>query len=277
MSLPGRGTTFYREITGPVGAPTVVLLHGWTATADLNWYMCYEELGKHFRVIALDHRGHGRGIRSPERFRLSNCADDVAALMDQLGIETFIPVGYSMGGTIAQLMWKRHDHRVRGLVLAATAGHWATSRQERVMFTLATGIGGLARVIPSSIQQAISERLYLSRKTMTWEPWAAQQIASHDWRSILEAGSALGRFDSRKWLPNVDVPTAVVITTADQVVSPRRQRTLANLIPTSHIFEIAGNHDAAFARAAEFVPLLINACLTVHSDALNRPSHLGNI
>lgn len=277
MSLPGRGTTFYREITGPPGAPTVVLLHGWTATADLNWYMCYEELGKHFRVIAIDHRGHGRGIRSLQTFRLSACADDVAALMDQLGIETFIPVGYSLGGTIAQLMWKRHDHRVRGLVLAATAGHWATSRQERFMFTLLTGIGGLARVIPSSIQQAISERLYLSRKTMQWEPWAAQQIASHDWRSILEAGSALGRFDSRKWLPNVDVPTSVVITTADQVVSPRRQRTLASLIPTSHIFEIAGNHDAAFARAAEFVPLLIKACLTVHSDALNRPSHLGNL
>jgi 3-oxoadipate enol-lactonase len=112
---------------------------------------------------------------------------------------------------------------------------------------------------------------------MQWEPWAAVQIASHDWRSILEAGSALGRFDSRKWLSQVDVPTSVVITTEDQVVSPRRQRTLASLIPDTHVFEISGNHDAAFARAAEFVPLLINACLTVHSDALNRPGHIGNI
>ena len=277
MSLPGRGTTFYRELTGPAGAPTVVLLHGWTATADLNFYMCYEELGKHFRVIALDHRGHGRGIRSSQAFRLSDCADDVAALMDQLGIATFIPVGYSMGGTIAQLMWKRHEHRVRGLVLAATAGYWATSRQERFMFSVLTGISRLARITPRSIQQTISERMYLSRKTMQWEPWAALQIASHDWRSILEAGSALGRFDSRKWLTQVDVPTSVVITTEDQVVSPRRQRTLASLIPDTHVFEISGNHDAAFARAAEFVPLLINACLTVHSDALNRHGHIGNI
>ena len=263
-------------MTGPVGAPTVVLLHGWTATADWNWYMCFEELGKHFRVIAIDHRGHGRGIRSLQPFRLSACADDVAALMDQLGVETFIPVGYSLGGTIAQLMWKRHDQRVRGLVLAATSGYWATSRQERFMFSLLTGIGGLARVVPSAIQQALSERLYLSRKTMTWEPWAALQIANHDWRSILEAGSALGRFDSRKWLPNVDVPTSVVITTQDQVVSPRRQQTLADLIPGAHVFEISGNHDAAFARAEEFAPLLVNACLTVHRDALNRPGILGN-
>jgi len=55
----------------------------------------------------MDHRGHGRGIRSAKPFRLADCADDVAALADRLGIETFIPVGYSMGGTVAQLMWRR--------------------------------------------------------------------------------------------------------------------------------------------------------------------------
>jgi 3-oxoadipate enol-lactonase len=112
---------------------------------------------------------------------------------------------------------------------------------------------------------------------MTWEPWAALQIASHDWRSILEAGSALGRFDSRTWLSQIDVPTSVVITTEDQVVSPRRQRTLASLIPNTHVFEISGNHDAVYARASEFVPLLVNACLAVHHDALNKPGILGDI
>jgi 3-oxoadipate enol-lactonase len=197
--------------------------------------------------------------------------------MDQLDIATFIPVGYSMGGTIAQLMWKRHEHRVRGLVLAATAGHWVTSRKEQFMFALLTGIGGLARITPASVQQAISDRMYLSRKTMTWEPWAAQQIASHDWRSILEAGSALGHFDSRKWLPDIDVPTSVLMTTEDQVVAPRRQRLLANLIPHARIFEIDGNHDAVYARSSEFGPLLVNACVAVHHDALNRPGILGDV
>jgi 3-oxoadipate enol-lactonase len=47
---------------GPVGAPTLILLHGWTATADLNFFMCYRALSEHFRVIAIDHRGHGRGF-----------------------------------------------------------------------------------------------------------------------------------------------------------------------------------------------------------------------
>ncbi|MFZ4812508.1 MAG: alpha/beta fold hydrolase, partial [Ilumatobacteraceae bacterium] len=87
MDLPGRGTTFVRRIEGPVGAPTIVLLHGWTATADLNWFTCYEPLGQQFNVIALDHRGHGRGIRSRKTFRLEDCADDAIAVCDVLGID----------------------------------------------------------------------------------------------------------------------------------------------------------------------------------------------
>ncbi|NBR76801.1 MAG: alpha/beta hydrolase, partial [Actinobacteria bacterium] len=57
VELPGRGRTFVREVAGPAGAPTVILLHGWTATADLNWFTCFETLGRHFRVLAPDHRG----------------------------------------------------------------------------------------------------------------------------------------------------------------------------------------------------------------------------
>ena len=102
-------------------APTVVLLHGLLATADLNWSGSYAALTQHFRVVALDHRGHGRGIRSRGTFRLEDCADDVAAVADVLDLPTFVPVGYSMGGPIAQLMWRRHPDRVEGLVLCATS------------------------------------------------------------------------------------------------------------------------------------------------------------
>src|SRR5687768_2150979 len=78
--LPGRGRTFVRELAGPPGAPVVMLLHGWSATADLNWFTCFEALARHFRVLALDHRGHGRGLRTAAPFRLEHCADDVATL-----------------------------------------------------------------------------------------------------------------------------------------------------------------------------------------------------
>ena len=271
MPLPGRGTTYFRELEGPAGAPTLILLHGWTATADLNWFMCYEQLGQHFRVIALDHRGHGRGIRTNRSFKLSDCADDAVALADQLGIEKFIPVGYSMGGTVAQLVWKRHAHRVSGLVLAATSGHFVSERKERVGFTVMAGIGALSRIVPASIRESISHRLYVSRKTMTWEPWAAKEASGHEWRLILEAGAALGLYDSRKWLPEVNVPTAMIITTADHVVATERQRELAELVPNIFVQTIDADHDAVYARADEFVPMLLNACLNVAQRFSQQP------
>ena len=62
VELPGRGRTFVRELAGPQGAPVVVLLHGWSATAALNWSLSFFPLATRFRVIAIDHRGHGRRI-----------------------------------------------------------------------------------------------------------------------------------------------------------------------------------------------------------------------
>ncbi len=87
VELPGRGTTFVREVAGPPGAPTVVLLHGLIASGGLNWFQAFEPLAAHFRVVAIDHRGHGRGLRTWSRFRLADCADDVAALLAELEID----------------------------------------------------------------------------------------------------------------------------------------------------------------------------------------------
>ena len=108
VELVGRGTTFVRRVAGPEGAPTVLLVHGWCASGGLNWYQAFEPLGEHFSVLAPDLRGHGRGLRTNDRFRLRDCADDLAALIEAEGCGPVIAVGYSMGGPISQLLWKRH-------------------------------------------------------------------------------------------------------------------------------------------------------------------------
>lgn len=268
VELPGRGRTFVREVTGPAGAPTVVLLHGWTATADLNWFTCFESLGQHFRVLAPDHRGHGRGIRPRGNFSLNDCADDVAAIADVFGAHTFIPVGYSMGGAIAQLVAQRHEHRVRGLVLAATAGYFASSRDERLNFLGLTGLARLSRLTTAQARSWVTEQIYLQRKTHSLADWAARQIASHDWRHVLEAGSEIGSFDSRPWLGDIAVPSAMIMTTNDQVVPPQRQAELASALHTLTVtHRVDAGHDAVFAARERFVPLLLDACHRVVQHA----------
>ena len=263
MLLPGRGTTFVRTLSGPVGAPTVVLLHGWTATADLNWFTCYEALGEHFRVVALDHRGHGRGIRSRKAFRLEDCADDAVAVCDVLGIEQFIPVGYSMGGPIAQLMWRRHRQRTAGLVLCATSAYFSTSREERLSFLGLSGLAAVARLTPVQARTWLTEQFYLQRKADQWEPWAVNQASTHDWRAVLEAGRAIGNFSSRDWIGDIDVPTSTLITMRDRVVPVRRQVRLFEAIPDAEAFRVDGDHDSCVANAKQFVPTLLRACRSV--------------
>ncbi len=84
-----------------------------------------------------------------------------SALADLLGIESFIPVGYSMGGPVAQLLWRNHRERVSGLVLCATARNFRGKPQERLFFMLMPAIAmGLALRKPSNeTADALAKRL----------------------------------------------------------------------------------------------------------------------
>jgi 3-oxoadipate enol-lactonase len=248
-----------RDLAGPAGAPALFLLHGWTASADLNFFTCYRPLAEHYRVVAFDHRGHAGGLRTRRAFRLEDCADDVALVADQLGIDSFVPVGYSMGGPVAQLLWQRHRDRVDGLVLCATAPYFAGRRPERLSFVGLTGLAAIARFTPSQARDWITDQLYLQRRTEAWSDWAIEQASSHDWRMILEAGRAIGEFSSSDWVHEIDVPTSIVVTMRDDVVPVRRQVKLFEWVPGAEPYRVNGAHDAVVAKAKRFVPQLIRA------------------
>ena len=272
VGLPKRGRTFARVAPGPGRyAPTLLLLHGWTATADLNWFRCYQPLARSFRVVAIDHRGHGRGIRSRRPFRLEDCADDAAALLDELNIPSVIPVGYSMGGPIAQLFWKRHRSRTDGLVLCATSRNFGRSAPERAMFASMLGLSVGARVTPGVVRRQVADRVFERRLTNTpLGPWASRELKRHDPATILQAGWAIGSFSSADWIGDVDVPTSVVVTMQDSVVHPSRQIRLAESIPGAQVFPVAGDHAVCVTSPQRFVPALVDACRSVSSRATNR-------
>ncbi|HYF46170.1 MAG TPA: alpha/beta hydrolase, partial [Acidimicrobiales bacterium] len=220
IELPGRGITFVRDVPGPTpDAPTVLLLHGWIASAGLNWFQAFEALGEHYRVLAIDHRGHGRGLRTWKRFRLADCADDAAALLDELEVPSAVAVGYSMGGPIAQLLWRRHPEKVSGLVMCATATGFVPGMRERYIFTASmaalagtTRVGQWANRLPSHWvrQLPMVSALRSSGRPSSIQRWASAEMRRHDPRSVLEAGAAIGNFNARKWIGEVNVPTSVV-------------------------------------------------------------------
>ncbi|MBI2705073.1 MAG: alpha/beta fold hydrolase [Actinobacteria bacterium] len=289
LELPGRGTTWIHEMQGPgrlpasrvhagepTEPPTLFLLHGWTATGALNWFPAFHALGGSYRVITIDHRGHGRGIRSRRRFRLEDCADDVVAAADELGIESFIPVGYSMGGPIAQLTWRRHRDRVDGLVLCATARNFTGRPGEKALFGVMASLAIAARLTPGSLQRQMTERVLLEKFEDSAEGrWAADEMRHHDPRMIVEAGQAIGRFSSHQWIGGVDVPTACVVTEFDAVVPPHRQRRLAASIAGATVHPVRGDHTVCVVRPQNFVPVLVEACDSVTTRIERRSRAAG--
>lgn len=276
VEIPDLGTVRLRDLAGPPGAPVIVLLHGWTATSDLNFFTCYEALAEHYRVIAFDHRGHGYGLRSRKTFRLEDAADDVISVLDYLEVERAIVLGYSMGGAIAQLLWFRHRDRVDGLVLAATAPYFSEERDERLGFMGLSGLAKLARITPATAQKWLTEQFYLQRKEATWGEAAMEQIERHDWRAILEAGQAIGDFDSAAWIDEIDAPTAVIVTMRDPVVPTRRQVELWAGIHQAEVFRVDGAHDAIVNRSERFVPQILRALESVTARAASRARRVGS-
>lgn len=263
IELPRRGSTFVREVPGRPGSPTVVLLHGWTATAALNWLWTFEPLSQHFNVIAPDLRGHGRGPRTRRVFRIDEAADDVAALLVELGTGPVIACGYSLGGPVAQQLWRRHRDLVSGLVLCATGARFVRDTRERLAFcalmtaAAATGrAGSLAGRLPGVHlpvpQIGVPGNL---------PQWAAGEVSRHSWRMLLEAGHAISTYDARRWLHEIDVPTTAVVTTRDRTVSPELQHEMAAAIPGASIVPVADGHLAA-ARESFAAPV-VEACLSV--------------
>src|SRR5881392_1254434 len=127
---------FARVTTEPAGPLPVLLLHGWTASADTNWFPVFAALDGQRPVVAPDHRGHGRGLRPEAPFTLEACADDAAGLLRTLGIRRAVVAGYSMGGPIALLLAQRHAELVGGLVLGATALEWRASSRDQLVWRL---------------------------------------------------------------------------------------------------------------------------------------------
>jgi pimeloyl-ACP methyl ester carboxylesterase len=232
LDLPGRRRVWVRHIEGPAGAPTVVLLHGLFATADINWATSYPSLLGSYSIVAIDQEGHGQGHQTTRPFRLERCADDVAAVCRALKVTDPIVCGYSMGGPIAMLTWRRHRELVGGLVLCATVGRFNGGRRTEIAGQRAlAGTTAIASLVPRALRRRAMQQVLRRAERGGISDWMIEETRRQDLVVGVQAIAAILGFDSRAWIGEVDVPTAVVVTAKDNLLAPARQRALARAIP----------------------------------------------
>jgi 3-oxoadipate enol-lactonase len=264
VELRGREPVWVYETAGPPGAPVIMLLHGLGASAALNWFPAFDALAAHFRVVAPDHRGHGRTPPGREPFTIRGCVDDAFAVADALDIDRFIAAGYSMGGPIAQLMWRTQPARIDGLVLAATSRDFGGRMRDRLTFQSVPLALAATRLPGSQPVRRLVLTLMAPRFTSpALRAWAIDELRRGDSRRILEAAAELGRFSSRDWIGLVDVPTSVIVAMNDQLVPVRRQLKLARSIEHSVAAFVDGDHYSVGSMPDDFVPVLLHECLSV--------------
>ncbi len=126
---PINGMDMYYEIRGD-GDP-LVLLHGFTGSGA-DWELIFKVPPKRFRLIIPDLRGHGRSTNPSNAFTLRQCALDVSALLDRLGIDRFKAIGMSAGAIALLHMATLRPARVEAMVLVSGA-HYFPEQARAIM------------------------------------------------------------------------------------------------------------------------------------------------
>jgi 3-oxoadipate enol-lactonase/4-carboxymuconolactone decarboxylase len=238
------GTTLFYDLTGPEGAPVVVFSNSIGTTMEM-WDHQVRHLCDRYRCLRYDTRGHGRSPAVDAPVSIDDLADDLAGLLDALGIETAHVVGLSLGGMTAQAFAVRHPARVDSLVLMATSAHLPTkeSWDARAQAVREGGMGAIVEMVMPRwfTAQSMSERA--ERVRFLRERFLAIEAAGY-----AACCGAIGDMDLRNAIGGIRKPTLVIAGTADVATPLAMAEQIVSRIPGA---ELAVVPDAAHQISVE--------------------------
>jgi len=217
------------------GAP-VMLVHGFAASARSNWEETgwFKFLTEKYRVIALDCRGHGLSAKPYERgaYGPENMSGDVVRLLDHLGIERALLMGYSMGAAISLNAVLSHAARFRAVVLGGI-GIGAGGMAERGR------IQSIARVLLADDTGAVLDEIARESERHANMAREFRRFAEANYNDLKALGACIAhdRPDfSPARLATIQIPVMIVIGTRDNMVGSADE--LANAIPGSGLVKL---------------------------------------
>ncbi|MFI0976018.1 alpha/beta fold hydrolase [Streptomyces sp. NPDC021093] len=233
-------TALARTVHG--AGPGLLLAHGAGGSIAANYGPILGRLSAGHRVVGVDFPGSGDTPRSTTSLDLDELADQLVAAASAEGLETFAVVGYSLGTAVAIRAATRHPERITALVLTApfarpnsrlrlNAEHWrdlyasgAHAPLAQFLVPLALGASAL-EAVPGDDLDALLEG-------------TARTLPS----GSAEHTDLVTRVDVRDDLSRITVPTLVISTTEDLLVTPDLHREVADALPGAELVEIPTGH-----------------------------------
>jgi pimeloyl-ACP methyl ester carboxylesterase len=194
------GLSLYYEEHGS-GEP-LVLLHGGLGAAEL-WAPVLPALAAGRRVIAVDLQGHGRTADVDRPFRPETMADDVAALIEHLGLERTDVMGYSLGGLVALRTAIQHPERVRRLVLVSVAFRRDGNHSDAI----------------AAMDAMSAEAAEMMKQSPIYEMYARIAPRPEDWTRLISKTAEVVKvdFDWTDEVGRLEAPAMLVYADADSV------------------------------------------------------------
>jgi pimeloyl-ACP methyl ester carboxylesterase len=214
------GKQVYYEIHGD-GIP-LVMIHGSLCRHHL-WHH-QQPLSKQAQLVLLDLPGHGESEPLDGVITVHRLADTVAEFVEKLELGQFVPVGHSLGGAIAIQLALSYPHMIRGLVLVGTGAK---------LGVLPAILEGLQSDYPAAINLTIGQ--------LGFAPKADSKVIEEVKLECLRCNPRIGyldfvacnEFDMRTRIPEIKVPTLILVGNNDQLTPVKWSQYLANNIPTS--------------------------------------------
>lgn len=253
------GTKIHVKDSGK-GRP-VVLIHGWPLTGDMFEYQTLALLEAGYRVITYDRRGFGQSGHPASGYDYDTFADDLAAVLDTLGVQGATLVGFSMGGgEIARYLTRHGGARVAKAALVASVVPYllkGDDNPEGVKETVFEEMKARIRKDRFAFLQSFAKQFYgvglvtspVSQALLDWTFILAVMASP---KATIDCVDAFGRTDFRPDLASFTMPTLVIHGTADATVPITPSgRAAAQGIPGARLIEYEGEPHGLFATAPD--------------------------
>jgi pimeloyl-ACP methyl ester carboxylesterase len=249
------GTRLHAEVFGPDGAPTIVLVHGWTCALRF-WQYQLLDLQRDLRVVAYDQRGHGRSEAPVDRdYSIEAFASDLDAVLAACvpAGERAVIAGHSLGA-MAIVAWAgRANGRLGDRVAAAALVNTGVGDliSETLIVRMPNGrarraLGAALLSAPAPLPSRPANLLDGALRQIAMSRSASPAQVAFCTEMVLECnpntragcGASLSRLDLRDAVTELDVPTLVIGGERDRLTPPIHSERLAEALPQPIGFEL---------------------------------------